>query len=416
VARKVPTSAVIAQYEELPYPHREPADERHRLVQTLGGSLYAINHFCFAARKDFHGFRCLVAGGGTGDCLIYLAEQLRDFDAEIVYLDFSSAARRIAEQRAQIRGLDNITWITDSLLNLPDLDIGGFDFINCSGVLHHLPSTEAGLAAITQVLKDDGGMYLMLYGRYGRRAVYEMQALLREYLPASASIADKITMTRQLLDSLPSTNSFRRDISRWSAEIETDAGLYDLLLHSQDRSFTVPEVYALAESQDLKILGFVGDDGSQYDPANVVADPSVLGHLRSLVAPQRQEIAELLNGDITKHEYKGLFHDAPKIGASMPDGETLNYQDEDGGFRIETNAVTRIAFQHMDGNTSLRDLYRIIERSVPGTRRKQAAREIKALFDVLHPRGYLYLIDKDSQGRRIMPLDELARLASGPRA
>ena len=129
-------SAVRSQYEDLPYPHRNPEDESRRLVQTVGGSLYIINHFCFGAWRDFRrGFRCLVAGGGTGDCLIFLAEQLRDFAAEIVYVDFSAAARRIAEQRARNRGLENITWITASLLEIPDLDLGEFDFINCSGVL-----------------------------------------------------------------------------------------------------------------------------------------------------------------------------------------------------------------------------------------------------------------------------------------
>ena len=40
--------------------------------------------------------RALVAGGGTGDATIFLAEQLRHTDAQVVHLDMSSASIAIA--------------------------------------------------------------------------------------------------------------------------------------------------------------------------------------------------------------------------------------------------------------------------------------------------------------------------------
>jgi ubiquinone/menaquinone biosynthesis C-methylase UbiE len=79
-----------------------------------------LNHYCFKGQRNFNqDFRCLVAGGGTGDSVINLAEQLRGTSAEIVYLDMSAASRRIAEQRAAVRGLTNITWLTESLIIHP---------------------------------------------------------------------------------------------------------------------------------------------------------------------------------------------------------------------------------------------------------------------------------------------------------
>ena len=56
----------------------------------------------------------LVAGGGTGDATIFLAEQLRGTNAEVVHLDMSQASIALAQARAQIRGLDNITWVQKS--------------------------------------------------------------------------------------------------------------------------------------------------------------------------------------------------------------------------------------------------------------------------------------------------------------
>src|SRR5690348_2765115 len=79
---------VRAQYEDYPYPARDPADEKRRLIPPVIDCLDALNHYCFSGRKDFRkDFRVLVAGGGTGDSVVFLAEQLRGTKAEIVYLD-----------------------------------------------------------------------------------------------------------------------------------------------------------------------------------------------------------------------------------------------------------------------------------------------------------------------------------------
>ena len=112
----MPSSAlpnVKAQYEAMPYPPRDPAEERTRLVRTWLDDLAMINHYCFTGKATFRdGFRVLVAGGGTGDTTIFLAEQLRETDAEIVHLDFSSASLAIAQGRAAIRGFKTFAGFT----------------------------------------------------------------------------------------------------------------------------------------------------------------------------------------------------------------------------------------------------------------------------------------------------------------
>ena len=132
---------VRQQYELLPYPGRDPRDEAQRLIEGSPSHLLELNHYLFAGARDFSKpFRALVAGGGTGDGLIMLAQHLADrgSPAEIVYLDLSKASRAIAEQRARVRGLSNIKFMTGSLLDLPTLGLGRFDYIDCCGVLHHL--------------------------------------------------------------------------------------------------------------------------------------------------------------------------------------------------------------------------------------------------------------------------------------
>ena len=97
---------VRAQYEAYPYPERNPADEAKRLITGSPSHLVEINHYLFGGRRDFSKpFRALVAGGGTGDGAIMLAQQLTDIGSPgtVLHLDISAASQDIARQRADQR-------------------------------------------------------------------------------------------------------------------------------------------------------------------------------------------------------------------------------------------------------------------------------------------------------------------------
>ena len=77
-------------------------------------------------------------------------------------------------------------------------------------MLHHLEDPDAGLRALRSALKDSGALGIMVYGRYGRTGVYQMQALMRLINDGLADAPSKIRNTREVLGSLPPTNCFRR--------------------------------------------------------------------------------------------------------------------------------------------------------------------------------------------------------------
>ena len=303
------------QYEALPYPPCNPQDDRKRLVLTWLEDLPMINHYCFAGKQSFqNGFRALVAGGGTGDATIFLAEQLRHTDAQVVHLDMSEASIALAKERAQIRGLSNIRWVHDSLLNLPALaaELGKFDYINCSGVLHHLADPDLGFKALLSVLKDDGAIGLMVYATSGRTGVYQMQELMRLVNGSEADAQRKIANTRELLASLPATNWFLRSEDLHHDHKAGDAGLYDLLLHSQDRSYSVGELFDWlggeadgARSGHGMHLEFtdVQRGRTPYLPHMVLGakPPPMAAALRKLPRRKQYEMAELMTGSIITH-------------------------------------------------------------------------------------------------------------------
>ena len=419
---------VKQQYEELPYPPRDPERERHRLIQRMGDNLIVLNHHCFGGARDFRAdFRALVAGGGTGDSTIYLAEQLRGLGGRVVHIDLSTASMAIARERARIRGLANIDWVNASIMDIPRLGLGQFDYINCTGVLHHLASSEAGLRLLADALKEGGAILLMLYGKYGRRAVYDMQELLRAYVPRDAAIAEKIRLARELLAALPPTNSFVRDMDTWRREISDDGfgdpGLYDLLLHSQDRCFTVPEIYALADSARLQLLGFI-DRADAYDPLTILNDKAQTARLESLGLPARQAIAELMRSDIASHEFylgkpganktatladernslvlMGAMHGHHRqIANGLTPGRSLTFTGRSGSVTVVGNAINRHLFANMDGRTPLERVYKRTQKALPGVSRSAIQAELNALYKILHPHAHLYLLRQGSYGVKV---------------
>jgi len=176
---------LAAQYEAFPYPKRDPRDEAKRLVVGSPSHLREIDHWVFqAARPASQPLRALVAGGGTGDGAIMLAQQLASAGrpGRVAYLDRSAAAHGVARARSEARGLA-LDWHQGSLLDLATSGLGPFDYIDCCGVLHHLPDPAAGLRALLSVLAPGGGLGLMVYAPHGRTGVYMLQDALRLLAP-----------------------------------------------------------------------------------------------------------------------------------------------------------------------------------------------------------------------------------------
>lgn len=315
---------VKEQYEALPYPPRNPLDEKKNLWVVDFDFLGKISHFCFAGNADFkNGFRILVAGGGTGDSAIFLAEQLRGINAKIIYIDLSQSSMEIAKLRAKQRGLDNIEWHILSILDLPNQNFDKFDYITCSGVLHHLADPVKGLKSLNVCLKESGCMGIMVYGQYGRTSVYHTQQLLRMINTSDTSMADKIKNARQIIKSLPKTNWLKNgpfilnDVNNLS-----DSDLYDLFLHTQDRAYTVPELYQWLADCDLNMIDFACNK-ILYQPDNYITDKDLLSKIKSLPLPTQQAIAENMTGSLNTH----VFYAAKKrhTMALISDIENIPY-------------------------------------------------------------------------------------------
>jgi SAM-dependent methyltransferase len=405
---------VHAQYEAYPYPARDPRDERKRLITGSPSDLDELRHHLFAGRiDDGRPFRALVAGGGTGDGLIMLAQQIRDagLAAEITYVDLSESSRRIAEARAEIRGLtDLIRFHTGSLLELERIAPGPFDYIDCCGVLHHLADPAAGLAALAARLAPGGGMGLMVYGTLGRTGVYPLQSALRR-LAGGLPDPERLALAKRLVGSLPETNWFRRN-PFLADHRASDAGLYDLLLHSRDRAYTVPELCELVEGQGLTIVSFI--DPAAYDPAYLISDPRLRARIEGMDLRERAALAEELSGALKVHVVYVKRRDEAAGAAASPDnpemrpvlrgiapealarglkpGRPLTVDRNGLKFSLPMPPLAAAICARIDGKRSIADLYQEIAGLQGGALTWDAfKRQFDQLYGGLHGFGKLFL-------------------------
>lgn len=295
-------AALAAQYEAFPYPQRDPREEAKRLVVGSPSHLREVDHWIFGARRPAATpLTALVAGGGSGDATVMLAQQMAwaGRAGRVTWLDRSAAARQVAGARVAARRLDNVAFEEGSILDLPGSGLGPFDYIDCCGVLHHLPDPLAGLRALVSVLAPGGGLGLMVYAPHGRTGVYMLQDALRLIAPAEEAPAARVDVAKRLWKQVPETAWLRRNPWITDHLKGGDAGIYDLLLNPRDVAFTVPALAALVAAAGLEIRCLV--EPFRYDPDSFLADPRLRERTARLDPVQRAALAEAAAGNMGIH-------------------------------------------------------------------------------------------------------------------
>jgi SAM-dependent methyltransferase len=414
VSERATLAAVREQYEELPYPSRDPEDERRRLIQDLLSQPALLNHLFWGGRRQFDGdFRVLNAGCGTGDSTICLAEQLRGSGAQIVSLDLSERSLAVAAERARVRELDGIEFVRGSIEELPSLGLGRFDYVVAGGVLHHLASPAEGLRALTEVLVPDGGLGLMVYGRYGRTGVYHVQELLRRLAPADQPTTTRLRTARRLLGRLRPEHPARLYADSWERELEEnggpggDAALVDLFLHPQDRAYTVPELYEWLAGAGLRLVSF--DVPGAYDPR--AYDPEL--DVARLAPPEQHALAELLHGRMGNHSFFAQPQAAPAAPLPASDDESgvpmwSLYDPEEQRARaldagkaltvrsgvftaqVKLSSLGAAILRRVDGHRSLGAILDEVDAAFAAVNRRRVQQEWERLYAEL--RGVSYLV------------------------
>jgi 2-polyprenyl-3-methyl-5-hydroxy-6-metoxy-1,4-benzoquinol methylase len=222
-------------YMENPYPKwkfKNIGQDIQQMIKNIGGDVNA----------DLH---VLIAGCGTGGQVIECA--LGNPDAKITAIDLSPASLKYAKLMAQRFDLTNIEFKLLDILDVKKLN-QVFDYIVCTGVLHHMESPQAGLNALESVLASKGYMRLALYSKTARSGLAAIKKDLLHFLNT-----DEAGVTRNGVRAWRGQLSAETKNSPYyfGGDFFTLNGLFDLLLHPQQKEYSLIEIKKILESADL---------------------------------------------------------------------------------------------------------------------------------------------------------------------
>ena len=117
-------------------------------------------------------------------------------------MDFSVTSMQISQRRARARRLRNIVWLHCWIEESKLHGLGIFEFVESSGVIHHLKRPEYGLNTLKD-LTFGSGMNLMVYAQFGRTAIYMIQHLMRRINANTELMNEQLRNANRTLDDLP---------------------------------------------------------------------------------------------------------------------------------------------------------------------------------------------------------------------
>ncbi len=190
-----------------------------------------------------------VAGCGTNQA-VWTA--LRFPNAKVLGSDLSVQSLELAARSAQELKLVNLELRNESINQVDYAE--QFDYVICTGVIHHNAQPQAVLKKLAGALKPTGILELMVYNRYHRIITTAFQKAIRT-LSGNTSASGfelELTLVRRMMENCPSQNAVSTMLHEYQGSPE--AALADSLLQPVEQSYTVESLDCMANDCDLEIL------------------------------------------------------------------------------------------------------------------------------------------------------------------
>jgi SAM-dependent methyltransferase len=290
-------------YDRYPYPRPVDSLEQYSRLWDDPHRRRADHHLFWPDKPYRETHSILIAGCGTSQAAKHA---LRWPTAQVTGIDISATSVQCTEQLKRKYNLKNLQVHQLPIEQVSQLGMS-FDQIVSTGVLHHLPDPDVGLAALHDVLKPDGAMHLMVYAPYGRTGIYMLQEFCRRVgIGANdKAIRDLISALRALPPGHPLAH-----ILHEAPDFRQEAALADALLHPQDRAYSVPQLFDYIEKGELTFGRWVKQ--APYIPrCGVMAQIPQALQMAHLPLEEQYAAAELFRGTMVRHSVIVYRNDRP---------------------------------------------------------------------------------------------------------
>ncbi len=283
------TQKVENMYKKYPYP--SPSTD----ISQTNELLNLLRIFEIESKIKLKGKNILDAGSGSGHRITSVAEFFKD--CNFLGIDISKNSLEIANKLKNIKKLKNIQFQKHNIMTEVK-NLGKFEIILCMGVLHHLSNPTKGLQLLSKTLKDDGIIFLYLYGKLGghkRMLNKETISLLLGNKKSNYELG--IKLVREL-----GLNKFDYGWNlNFKNKEEEDALIVDSLLHANEFLYDCNDIDDLFKESNLYGYSIFGITKSTQ---GLLFDSSTKTD-KKLSIPQTN-ISEILKSDLSLSCYESL--------------------------------------------------------------------------------------------------------------
>ncbi|MBC7473520.1 MAG: methyltransferase domain-containing protein [Candidatus Sericytochromatia bacterium] len=293
------TCAIKKQYNQFPYPSIPIGDLQDVFLYSTNYEF--VNYLCTGVYKSAKNIKILDAGCGTGYSTLKLAQQ--NPEAQIFAFDLSENSLKMAKERLEKAEVlsDQIHFFEADLMNLPDLK-QTFDYIVCTGVLHHTSSPELGINNLSKYLKDDAIMYLMLYSEYGRFYLNQTRKAIKLLQSDQEDLNEGMEIGKELFGSLNENNplfiNYQRSYNASTKIISEDfadseAQFIDSYVNAHERTYNIEQLFELLEKNNLHFLRF--QDANNWDIKKIFrGNQKLIDKCSYLSQKQKYQLGEII--------------------------------------------------------------------------------------------------------------------------
>lgn len=235
-----------------------------------------------------------VAGCGTNQAVF---TALRFPEGDVLGTDISTQSLAICQRSASQLGIKNLRLEERSLNTVTYTN--DFDFIICTGVVHHNANPEIPVARLSEALKPGGAIEIMVYNYFHRILTTACQKAIRHLLSreAPSDLETQLVVTRRLIDKFPLRNTMSECLRAHKGDPEQ--ALADALLQPVEHSYTVESMGRLLESAGLEFwlpcLNQFDRAGKRLSWNLEFDDEMVARHYNALPDVDRWHISNLLS-------------------------------------------------------------------------------------------------------------------------
>jgi tetratricopeptide (TPR) repeat protein/SAM-dependent methyltransferase len=235
------TSRVVRQqYEENPYPRWVRAGSPGQPGILFGPQFQ---------QKPERPLEILIAGCGTGLSTIEFARQANN--ARILAVDLSLASLSYAKRMARGFNIANVEFAQADIMELGSIG-RTFDFIDVSGVLHHMADPWQGWRVLLSLLRPGSTMQVGLYSELARQHVVAARKLIVE-----RGYQASIQGIRRCREDIVATNDPLLRPAMQFGDFFSTSECRDLLFHVQEHRTSLPEIKSFLAANGLTFAGFV---------------------------------------------------------------------------------------------------------------------------------------------------------------